>query len=665
MSSAPRSKCPELEKEITMKGKTTKSFRVSVTNIGWIIPFLAVLSGASGPATATPNKPDEIAPHVPSAFQIAPHVPSAFEAEHESFKVTYPPRPKPPLEQIPRNGLGDNFRLIGHNPLLDNDLIPGLTPMGIPRGGNANLGVAAGPCVYVGSMTGSAPALVVDVSNPRKPTVIGPVPGHVPGIGHGIDQIDTVPDLNLMVIHMRPAVIAGFHRENATALQIYDISDCRRPRMVMNFPLGQEAGLNTGMHMSTIWRDPANSARVLHVNNFSATFTDSPVDPLLGLVRNVRPDNIDLRIVDLTGCPQMCNPRVVAKWGLEAEAGVPKRVLVTYPDGSASFFRNAVNHQATFSVDGTRMWLSQLGMGFFGLDSELLAKNLPCNPESPTVGESPAARASHCLKLLNPFVVESLDAAGTNIPGRADWDPPFFSGSVHTAANIPRGDGKTYVMVADEASTAAFTACPWAWLRVLYTGDQELSPVTVEGRRVPYRGDLFPRVLGTLASAANIPDRCPKESVPPGPETYGPEITRDDHGPHEPLIFPNLVIVTYYSSGVKAFSIANPLMPVEVGSFFNKPPVTVRFVRTNSLPPVRNAQGRTIEQRPNPSFGPVDMRAFSRPMTKDGLIYYVDESAGLLILEYTGPHAEEIPEKGTCATGQIHKAGFEPCPPYR
>src|SRR5258708_17694484 len=76
-------------------------------------------------------------------------------------------------------------------------------------------------------------------------------------------------------------------------------------------------------------------------------------------------------------------------------------------------------------------------------------------------------------------------------------------------------------------------------------------------------------------------------------------------------------------------------MPVEVGAFFSKPTQTVRYVRANSLPPVRDAQGRTIEQRPDPSFGPVDMRTLSRPMPKHGLIYYVDENAGLLILKYS------------------------------
>src|SRR5438876_10107301 len=104
--------------------------------------------------------------------------------------------------------------------------------MGIPRGSNGNLGVAAGPCVYVGSLAGSLPALVVDVSDARKPTVVGPVPGHVPGIGHGIDAIDSIRDLNLMVIHMRPAVWSGFNREHSTAIRTYDISYCRLPALL-------------------------------------------------------------------------------------------------------------------------------------------------------------------------------------------------------------------------------------------------------------------------------------------------------------------------------------------------------------------------------------------------------------------------------------------------
>jgi hypothetical protein len=571
--------------------------------------------------------------------------------ETRPFTISYPPPPKPPLSAIPPQGLGKNFTLVGHNRLLDDDLIPGLRPMGIPRGGNGNLAVANGPCVYVGSLTGSLPALVVDVSDPTRPRVIGPVPGHVPGIGHGIDAIDTIADLNLMVIHMRPAVVGGFRPQRAIAAQIYDISDCRRPRLVMNFPVGQERGLNTSLHMSTIWRDPANPARVLHVISF------------LGVTRRLpaaRPDKIDLRVVDLTGCPKSCRPRVVASWGLEAEKRIPRLVTIKYPDGT-SYPRPMVAHQAAFSVDGTRLWVAALGAGFFALDSSLLAKNRRCVPQSPQAGQTPRQRARHCLKLLNPTFVERLTGT-TNRQGRADWDPPFVSGHVHTAANVPGGP---YTVVADEAATTAYNACPWSWMRIMYTGARERGLPIFSNKLVRYRGDLFPRELGTMASAQNIPGKCPQPGARGGPGKYGREITRDDHGPHEPLIFPNLVIATYYSSGVKAYAIDNPLMPAEIGSFVSKPVSTIRYCWVNCLPPVVDAQGRTVEQRPDPRFGPVDVRPFSRPMAKDGLIYYVDANNGLYILKYTGPHAEEIPARGLCVTGQIQKAGFEPCPPYK
>ena len=592
-----------------------------------------------------------------------------------SFEASYPPPTKPALSRIAANGAGWNFELVGQNPLLDSDpgaLDPGLTPMGIQRGSNGNLGVAAGPCVYVGSLAGSLPALVVDVSDPRKPTVVGPVPGHVPGIGHGIDAIDTIPDLNLMVIHMRPAVWSGFKRENATALQIYDISDCRRPRLVTNYTLGQENGVNTGMHMSTIWRDPANPARVLHLTSFLATNSDSATTkPELGLDRDVRRDGIDIRVVDLTGCPTSCNPRVVAKWGLEAEAGIPRMISVTYPDGNV-VTRAAVTHQATFSVDGTRIWVAQLGMGFFGLNSELLAKNQSCNPESPMLGEDPAKRTTHCLRLLNPTVIEDLNrSTRTDVPGRLSWDSPFFGGATHTAANVPRGDGKTYVIAADETW---YGACPWAWMRVLYVGGpDQLSQEKFLGKRVSWRGDLFPGVLGSMGTAQNVPDRCPtpEAQLPPvsSPSgTYGKEILQNAdgfHGPHEPLVFPNLVIATYYSSGLQAYSIANPLMPVNIGAFYHKPVATVRFCSTDCLDDVRDEQGRSIRRPPDVSKSPVDIKAFSRPIAKDGLIYYVDWESGLFIVRYKGPHAGEIPQKGTCVTGQVHTAGFEPCPPYK
>jgi hypothetical protein len=202
-------------------------------------------------------------------------------------------------------------------------------------------------------------------------------------------------------------------------------------------------------------------------------------------------------------------------------------------------------------------------------------------------------------------------------------------------------------------------------MRILYVGDQERGRGAFMNDAVAYRGDLSPGILGTMGSMQNIPDRCPKPGVPASPTTYTTDVVRDDHGPHEPLIFPDLVIATYYSDGLKAFAIDNPLMPIEVGAFYNKPVDTIRFCWTNCLPPEKAADGTTTtQQRPDPSFGPVDLRAFSRPIVKDGLIYYVDANSGLYVVRYTGPHADQIPAQGICVTGNIMQAGFEPCPPY-
>ena len=51
----------------------------------------------------------------------------------------------------------------------------------------------------------------------------------------------------------------------------------------------------------------------------------------------------------------------------------------------------------------------------------------------------------------------------------------------------------------------------------------------------------------------------------------------------------------------------------------------------------------------------------------NGYVVYSDSNAGLQVLKYTGPHAEEIPATGLCISHNpsVVKPGFEPCPPYK
>src|SRR5437016_11963639 len=136
----------------------------------------------------------------------------------------------PETQDIPPGGLAGNFALVGYNPLLDSDqgtssFDPYINPpMGIPRGSNGDI-TAAGDCVYVGSLIGYQPALIVDVSNPSRPTVVGAVPNLVPGVGNGVEGIEASDDL--LVIDQRAAlgglefpVPAGLP---ARGIAIYDI----------------------------------------------------------------------------------------------------------------------------------------------------------------------------------------------------------------------------------------------------------------------------------------------------------------------------------------------------------------------------------------------------------------------------------------------------------
>src|SRR5439155_18429373 len=91
-----------------------------------------------------------------------------------------------------------------------------------------------------------------------------------------------------------------------------------------------------------------------------------------------------------------CNPKQVAEWGLRKQFGVPQRVEVAYEGGKS--IRSQVTHDATWSIDGTRIHVAQMHFGYFQLDSTALGKGQSCNPESPTT----ATATGYCLSVLNP-----------------------------------------------------------------------------------------------------------------------------------------------------------------------------------------------------------------------------------------------------------------------
>jgi hypothetical protein len=530
-----------------------------------------------------------------------------------------------------RFGIARNFRVVGHNPLLDDHQWADNEPLGIPRGSNADITVA-GDCVYVGSLIGYQPAVIVDISNPRKPTVVGPVPDLVPGVGNGIEGIEASGDL--LVIDQRPSLGSlGFEPPEGLperGLAIYDVGDdCRRPELVARHDFGDER-----THQVSVWRDPENSGRVLALEAFW-------------------PTNPHLRVIDLSGCPEDCEPREVAQWDLELQFGEPAEPA----------------HTAKMSTDGRRIYMSQWEAGYFMLDSSRLVRTLraggeltddpgpdDCNPVAPT---SPAAEG-HCITVLNP-----------DIDARIDTSPPLpreQTGLIgewyHTTLKVP---GRPYVLQLQESTGPRYDTrtdefqtanCPGAFTRIIYAGDREYTQHPTSGGQL-LRGDLDPMVTGLFGLPEQQLENCGRDGWEPGSAALPAWFS-----PHEAIVFPNLAFITYYGAGFRAVDLSNPFVPLEVGYFFNRPVDEVRWASYGALGETERRDDGFAVRRPAPE--PLHMFANSTPVTHDGHVVYVDTHSGLYVLEYRGPHAEQIPERGTCLPGNAGGVtpGFEPCAPY-
>lgn len=566
----------------------------------------------------------------------------------------YLPAVRPPVSQIPAKGLGKNFELVAHVPIMD-DYQWQNTPMGIPRGENGDI-TAAGHCIYVGSFIGYQPPVIVDVTDPAKAKVVGPVPDWVPGVGNGIEGIEASGDL--LVIDQRAALDGlGFDVPKglpARGLAIYDVSDCEKPKLVARYDFGSE-----DTHTASLWRDPENPARVLALESMS--------DGSFGGGVRAEP-GVDLHVVDLTGCPKTCNPRLVAKWGLGAQFAISTSKKIKYPGVERGQW--GTTHEAVMSVDGKRIYMAQLQQGFFMLDSSRLIttlrsggklKALPgpvdCDPRAPTA----PGDEGYCITILNP-----------DIDARDRSTPPFNGEWYHTPIKVP---GRPYMVVLSEsreAQSAVQTGtdpndalgpvrptCPGGLARILYVGEQEYY-FQYGDERGPMHGDLYPKTIGVFGTMEQLFENC----GPTGHKRGTAEI-RAAYAPHDGLVLPHIMFITYYGGGLRAIDISNPFTPVEVGYFFGKPVEKVRWAHEIADKTVMKTDGSGLAVS-TPNLGAPDIIAFSYVLSYNGLLAYADVHNGLYIVRYTGPHADEIPKQGICLSGNpgAIKPGFEPCPPY-
>lgn len=161
--------------------------------------------------------------------------------------------------------------------------------------------------------------------------------------------------------------------------------------------------------------------------------------------------------------------------------------------------------------------------------------------------------------------------------------PP--GGNVHSAVQVP---GRDLLLLTDERYPPN---CPYGPARLTDVSDP-----------------AHPRQVGVLSAPENDPATC--ANSPAGTYTS-----------HNPTPVGDLALVSWYSSGLQVFDMADPAHPARLAEF--RPQASEPGQRDRQL-------GATLPM------------TWSYPIVRDGLIYVADINEGLYVLRYRGPHQEQL-----------------------
>jgi hypothetical protein len=143
-------------------------------------------------------------------------------------------------DNLPPSG---SFRVVGHADLG-------------ARGMNSALAIAD-DTAYVGSRIDSTPIAIVDIADPRQPTVVGEIGPGLPAISSR--ELRAVPDRNLLIVLNLKCSPSLHGCANATAVEnlaFYDITDRRTPVLAATYPIAPVGpGRGRSPHEMFVWRD--------------------------------------------------------------------------------------------------------------------------------------------------------------------------------------------------------------------------------------------------------------------------------------------------------------------------------------------------------------------------------------------------------------------------
>ncbi len=435
----------------------------------------------------------------------------------------FSPARTPAHEDIPEGGIGRNFRLVDHNPLIE-------TGGTLPRGGGGNSINIVRNCAYAATKSQDQGIMILDISNPRNMRVVKemePLPNAPSGNSVTSDHVATIESENLLV----QVSENGNFPFDGNFVELFDTTNCFNPVKVGHIDLP-----DTPHDLNTVWQggDPHRVLLFLTFNNRRGMAFPPP------------PADVDLRIYDITDKTNPFGP--IAKYSFQRVYGIPVREPPPFFENAGFNRRNAIHDVNVsndhLSPDGfpTRIYTASYGIGWPILDSTPLAEMLAGGPACDVDSAGP----NPCIKKLNPLLEQ----------GNMSKEPPFNHSNSHSATKIPN---RPYMVVNDEPGP-----CPWGWLRFAYIGDEEDG---VEVRGDILRGDLFPGQVGSFRIPENREEDC---------EANMAKFAHDDSGdesfnPHLHLVFENIMFTSWNNAGIRAIDISDPGMPFETGFYFPPP----------------------------------------------------------------------------------------------
>jgi hypothetical protein len=418
-------------------------------------------------------------------------------------------------------GTAKHFKLVGHEPLF-------------ARGMNAApalFDAGRRTYVYVGNRTDGQARhvrpgiLIVDVTRPSKPAVVGEIPvtiaaPNAAGTPEGVTsrELRVWPQKKLLIelsfrcsaqIHDCPP---GNDTTYPFDYKFFDLSDPVHPRLISRHVTRSQAGVPIKPHEFFLWIDPEDDDRALL---WESTPTSS-VDPS-------RPNFV---IEDISDVADGGPVRLVAQgnWNNQFEGG----------GAPAAYDFDLAVHSAAPTFDGKVTHLSYLRGEYLALDTAKVARN--------------RVPVGSVEDLNDDLITQPANrprwGTGNSCPGHT----PEGCSESHTSMPVP---GRPFVLNVDEVYgtyTAPSFGSPWGWSRMISVADPA-NPVIVGEYKIFQNTPAF------------VPD--------PATEQF------TGYTAHNPTVLPRLALVPWHSGGLQAVDIGRAARPRQAGWFSPTPLASV------------------------------------------------------------------------------------------